>query len=143
MTPLRMQTIDDKLFRLNQYTVFIQDIIRDKSDEQILKDPATYNGLEHMLQLSMQIIFDIGSHILAEGFSVNPKTYDAIIVLLGEKGVITEEFAASQAEMSKFRNKLVHDYDTIEPEKVLQYAHEAPAVFHAFGKAFLEYIDKN
>lgn len=143
MTPLRTQTIDDKLFRLNEYIKFIGDIIRDKSDKQILDDPGLYNGLEHMLQLSMQIIFDIGGHILAEGFAVNPKTYEDIIISLGEKAVISEEFAATQSEMAKFRNKLVHDYDTIDNKKVLIYAREAPAVFLAFGRAFLDYVDKN
>ena len=142
MTPSRKQTIDDKLFRLNEYAKFIADAMRGKSDKDILDDTTLYTALEHMLQLSMQIIFDIGAHILAEGFGVNPKTYEDIIVSLGENSVISKEFAASQSDMAKFRNKLVHDYDTINKEKVLIYAHEAPEVFFRFGKAFLDYIDK-
>ena len=79
MTPLNLSTIEDKLFRLNENIKFIDDIIK-KSDKDILSDRSLYYGLQHLLQISIEIIIDIGSHILAEEFSINPKTYADVIV---------------------------------------------------------------
>jgi len=65
------------------------------------------------------------------------------IIHLGEKSVISKEFSEKQSEMAKFRNKLVHDYDTINKERVLLYAREAPTIFRTFGKALLDYVDSH
>ncbi len=141
MTPLKIETIQDKLFRINQNVTFIEDILR-SPNEDILKDVARYNGLEHMLQLSIQAILDIGAHILAEEFQENPANYQDIIAALGKHGVIEQAFATEQVEMAKFRNKLIHDYDAVDTKKVLLYARTAPDIFRTFGKAFADFIAK-
>ncbi|MDO8575361.1 MAG: DUF86 domain-containing protein [bacterium] len=144
MTKLNIESIQDKLFRLKSNTDFIEDILK-SSDDELLKrsDFSKYTALEHLLQLSIQIILDIGSHILAEDFHENPATYNEVIIALGEKGIITKEFAKQHEEMAKFRNKLVHDYGNIDQVKVLEYGRFAPEVFRIFGKAFVDYIQKN
>jgi uncharacterized protein YutE (UPF0331/DUF86 family) len=141
MSPLNISTIQDKLFRLKENINFIQDILK-STDKEIINSPSLYFGLEHLLQLSIQIILDIGSHILAEEFKENPSTYQDIIVYLGKNGIIEDTFADSQSEMAKFRNKLVHDYDTIDKEKVVEYARLAPGVFQTFGKSFTAFLEK-
>lgn len=144
MTKLNIESIQDKLFRLKTNTDFIEDILK-TSDEELLNgsDHSKYFALEHMLQLSIQIILDIGSHILAQDFHENPATYSEVIITLGEKGITTKEFSKLNEEMSGFRNKLVHDYDNIDKTKVLEYGRNAPEVFRIFGKAFVDYIQKN
>lgn len=109
MTPINQSAIEDKLFRLNENIKFIGDILN-KSDKDILTDRPLYYGLQHLLQISIEIIIDIGSHILAEKFSVNPKTYADVILALGDKNIVNSKFAEEQAEMAKFRNMLVHYY---------------------------------
>src|SRR3989344_8198079 len=121
MTPLNLSTIEDKLFRLNENIKFIDDIIK-KSDKDILSDRPLYYGLQHLLQISIEIIIDIGSHILAEKFSINPKTYADVIVALGEKNILDQKFATEQGEMAKFRNMLARYYDNIDDKKVLEYS---------------------
>ena len=103
MTPININTIEDKLFRLNENIKFIDDVLK-KSDKDILADRPLYYGLQHLLQISIETITDIGSHILAEDFSLNPKTYADVIIELGEKNILDKKFAAEQAEMAKFRN---------------------------------------
>ncbi|MDO8430447.1 MAG: DUF86 domain-containing protein [Candidatus Taylorbacteria bacterium] len=141
MTPLKIETIQDKLFKLNEHAKFIDDIIKN-SDEKIVKDTNLYYSLEHLLQLSIQIILDIGTHILAEEFGDNPKTYAEVIVAMGERDILDKEFAISQEEMAKFRNKLIHDYDSIDKSKTLLYARKAPEIFRTFGRAFVKFVEK-
>ena len=139
MVPINQATIEDKLFRLNENIKFIEDVLM-KSDKEILADKPLYYGLQHLLQISIEIIIDIGSHILAEKFSVNPKTYADVIVALGEKNILNQKFATEQAEMAKFRNMLVHYYDNIDDNKVLKYSRSAPEIFQIFGKAFTDFL---
>jgi uncharacterized protein YutE (UPF0331/DUF86 family) len=141
MTPLKLETIQDKLFRLSEYTKFIEDIIK-HPDKEIVSNLSFYYSLEHILQLSIQVILDIGTHILAEEFNDNPKTYVEVIDALGQRGVIEKEFAISQKEMAKFRNKLIHDYDSINKEKTIIYARSAPEVFRIFGNAFVIFMEQ-
>ena len=141
MSPIDSFSITDKLFRLNENIKLIEDVTR-KPQKEIIEDRLRYRGVEHLLQISIEIIFDIGSHVLAEEFGENPKTYQDIISALGQRGVIGKKFAEEQMEMAKFRNKLVHDYDTIDDVKVIEYARAAPDIFRTFGKAFSDFLKK-
>lgn len=139
MTPINQSAIEDKLFRLNENIKFIDDVLK-KYDKEILADRPLYYGLQHLLQISIEIIIDIGSHILAEKFSVNPKTYADVIIELGDKNIIDPKFAEEQAEMAKFRNMLVHYYDSLDDKKVLEYSRSSPEIFRIFGKAFSDFL---
>lgn len=142
MTLLQEESIQDKLFRLKTHGDFIEDIYKNRSDENILKDSTLYYALEHMLQISIQIVLDIGAHILADEFHDNPNSYAEIVIALGKHGIVSEQFAKEQGEMAKFRNKLVHDYDTIDMEKVVSYGRVAPGIFRIFGQAYVDFIEK-
>lgn len=139
MTPINQPAIEDKLFRLNENIKFIDDVLK-KSDKDILAERPLYYGLQHLLQISIEIIIDIGSHILAEKFSVNPKTYADVILALGDKNIVSQDFAKKQAEMAKFRNMLVHYYDNLDDKRVLEYSRSAPEIFQLFGKAFTDFL---
>jgi uncharacterized protein YutE (UPF0331/DUF86 family) len=142
MTPINIQTIQDKLFKLDKNIDFIEDILKD-GKENLLKDEARYYGLEHILQISVQNILDIGAHILAESFKENPASYGEVIELLGKRGVISADFASEQIEMAKFRNFIIHEYDSVNKDKVLEYAKSAPVIFKTFGRAFRSFLEKN
>ncbi|MDE2188265.1 MAG: DUF86 domain-containing protein [Patescibacteria group bacterium] len=144
MTQQQKETIQDKLFRLKTNTDFVEDILG-LSDQELLEgnDPSKYIALEHLLQLSIQIILDVGSHILAQNFHENPATYNDVILSLGKHDIIKADFAKEHEEMAKFRNKLVHDYDNIDRTKVIKYARSSHEVFKTFSKAFTDYIVKS
>ncbi len=136
MSPLNISTIDDKLFRLDENINFVDDILK-KSDKEILKDLTIYYSLEHILQISIQIILDLSAHVLAEIYHENPSSYAEIIEALGKNKVIDGEFASSQLEMARFRNVLIHNYDSVDKEKVVKYAHQSSEIFRKFAKAFI------
>lgn len=142
MTALKISSSKDKLIHLLETVRFIEDILK-RSDQEIIKDIPDYYGLQHMLQISIEIVLDIGNHILTEVYSQSPKDYSDTIILLGRNNVIDNEFTITQESMPKFRNFLVHEYSFVDPKKVLEYAREAPAIFRKFGKYFTDFLEKN
>ena len=49
---------------------------------------------------------------------VPPKDYHASFVTLGDIGVVDRDFAARIARAAGLRNRLVHDYDDLDPHRV-------------------------
>src|SRR5690554_7787652 len=75
--------------------------------------------VERGLHLSIQILLDIGNHILAaEGITV--EGYADIFIRLAELGIISLKFAEKIRGMSGFRNILVHEYDRIDLNKLVE-----------------------
>lgn len=73
----------------------------------------------HGLQLCIQIILDVGNHLLAD-LGVRAEDYTEIIDELGETGILPPEFAKQIRGMAGFRNVLVHGYATMDVERVHQ-----------------------
>ena len=70
---------------------------------------------ERLLQVAIQSVLDIGSHIIAERGFREADGYAEIIDILGEEGVIPKRFAARIRGMAGLRNILVHDYLDVDP----------------------------
>ena len=74
--------------------------------------------VSHGLQLSIQIVIDIGSHILAVLGETQIEDYVDIIDKLGERGIIPSEFAEKIRGMAGLRNILVHEYAELDLNKI-------------------------
>lgn len=141
MGPVRILSIEEKLFRLGGNAEFIENIVSKNTDKQILSERPLYYSIQHMIFLSIELILDIGNHILSEKFSEKPSRYSDIIVSLGKHKIIDEDFAATQKEMAKFRNLLAHEYASLDENKVVQYAREAVPIFKLFIKYFADFLE--
>lgn len=141
MSPLNKKAIDEKLFKL-QESVKILEELRGKGQKVFFADKIIQDATTLNLFVSIEMITDIGNHIITEVFQKQAKTYKEIIELLGETGVIPEKFAKENEDMTKFRNLVVHDYDKITPEGVYGNLQKAPDVFRQFAKYFVEFMEK-
>ncbi len=103
------QILVKKLKELEKYTAELEKI-KTISFDILSKDLNKIWALEHGLQLSIQIVIDVGNHILADMGESNIDTYTDVIDLLGEKGVISKSFAKRIRGMVGLRNVLVHEY---------------------------------
>lgn len=73
--------------------------------------------IERGLQVCIQSVLDIGSHILAEkGKGV--ESYRDIIRALGESRIIPPDFAHGIEGMAGLRNILVHEYAKVDLELI-------------------------
>ena len=66
--------------------------VTDMSREQFIADKKTYALAEHYLRRTLEGILTIGTHI-ASRLNGKARDYQEIIMLLGEHGIITVDFA--------------------------------------------------
>ncbi|MCM0593929.1 MAG: DUF86 domain-containing protein [Gloeotrichia echinulata IR180] len=75
---------------------------------------------ERLLQLMIQAAIDINDHILSRLNPGKSQTNFDSFISLGRYGVISRELARQLAPSSGLRNRLVHEYDDIEPQQVFK-----------------------
>lgn len=96
----------------------------------------------HAFLLAIENIMDIGGHVLVSVFQKSFSEYKEIIPALEEKKVISKEFAIKCKGMAEFRNKLVHNYISIDPKLVYKYLQKDIQLFEEFAKHILNFIKK-
>ena len=141
MSPLNKQTIHEKLFKLREYTNILEEL-RAEGRDAFFADHKTQDSATLNMFTGIEMVTDIGNHIITEVFQKQAKTYAEIIELLGKTGVIPEMFAKENEAMTKFCNLVAHDYDKITPEGVYEHLQKAPDIFRAFAKYFVEFMEK-
>ncbi len=72
----------------------------------------------HALQISIEALLDIFSHIVARLHLGAPSNDREMLDLLLQKGLISDAHAQRYFQMSKFRNKVVHGYMDVDPGQV-------------------------
>jgi uncharacterized protein YutE (UPF0331/DUF86 family) len=107
----------DKLRNLKLYVDELK-LLSQAPYEEYVSSLAKQWEICHGLQIAIQLVIDIGNHILA-GLNENGiEEYVDIIDKIGEKGIIPSDFAARIRPMVGLRNILVHEYARIDIEKV-------------------------
>lgn len=76
-------------------------------------------GVERVLQESVEAALDINAHLIAERGHDVPDDYFGGFVKLGELGILPEDLARAVAPSAGLRDRLVHEYDTLDDAKVL------------------------
>jgi uncharacterized protein YutE (UPF0331/DUF86 family) len=74
---------------------------------------------ERLLQEAIEAALDINAHLIAELGGEVPDDYHSGFVRVGQLGVLPTDLAAALAPSAGLRNRLVHEYDTLDDAKVL------------------------
>ncbi|RCX32269.1 type VII toxin-antitoxin system HepT family RNase toxin [Thioalbus denitrificans] len=111
--------VAERLQRLDEYLHHLRDIEK-KGKVAYLSDPLLRGAGERYLQLGLEILLDIGSHIIADRGLSKPETYADIFRLLHEAGLLPEPLNRKLQGLAGFRNILVHDYLKLDSERVFQ-----------------------
>ena len=106
----RLEKLDEYLEFLGRYRGIGLDEFR--SDELVSA------AVERKLHLAIECVLDIGAELIASKGLREPGSYRDVILILGEAGVLPQEFASAFARVAGFRNVLVHDYAEVKPELV-------------------------
>jgi uncharacterized protein YutE (UPF0331/DUF86 family) len=94
-----------------------------KEKQSITLDELTRNVdlqdiILHNLQLSIQGCIDIASHIISdEGWTV-PDTLAGLFDVLMKHKIISDELSEKLKKMVGFRNIIIHEYESIDLNKV-------------------------
>jgi uncharacterized protein YutE (UPF0331/DUF86 family) len=107
-----------KLAELEEYLKQIKEYAK-VSAEQYSKDWRIQRIVERTLQMMIETCADIAGHIISDkGYRV-PTSYADTFRVLYEKEILAKELFETMEKISKFRNIIVHHYDRIDPEIVV------------------------
>lgn len=107
-------------------------------DKNIEKQWAAERGL----QIAVQVLIDIGAHILSSEGETGIEDYAGVIERLGAKAVIPEGFAAQIKGMAGLRNILVHEYADVDLTVVYNLLQNRLDDFRVFAGHINEYLKR-
>ena len=126
------QTICRRLHALEAYTAELERLATTLLRADFDGALGTQWMVEHGLQLAIECVLDIGSHLVAGEQLGSPQSYREVIELLGQRGILPQEFVARVHGMPGFRNILVHDYLAVDISVVWDMLQSGPAQFREF-----------
>ena len=109
--------IKKKLGELENYIRTLEGL-RTYSITELQKSCEKLWSVEHGLQLTVQLVIDMGNHILAAIGEQEIEDYVDVIDKLVERGIVPSAFAQTIRGMAGFRNILIQEYATVDIKKV-------------------------
>jgi len=127
--------------RLAVLETYVQELksLQNYSLEDLAQNLSNLWTVAHGLQLCIQIVLDVGNHILSD-LGIKAGDYTEIIDQLGKKGVIPVDFARNIRGMAGLRNVLVHGYISLNVTLVHQILQERLGDFLEFAHYINEYL---
>lgn len=86
----------------------------------------------HTLQLAIQIVLDVGAHLLADRAGGPIDEYGEIGPRLARERLIPSDLGETLTRMARFRNLLVHQYADIDLDRVALVIQTGLADFETF-----------
>ena len=130
-----------KLAELEAYTSQIQDF-RSISVKEYRNDWKSQRIIERTLQMMIETCVDITGHIISDKKFRIPDSYaDSFRVLLEEE-VICSDLCQTMEQISKFRNVIVHHYDRVDAEIVVEILRKRIDDFKKFRDAIVTFLQK-
>ncbi len=139
MSPVEADIIRRKL------TVIIENLkllgpISTMTREEYTADIYKRKATERLLQELVEAAVDINTHVIVATGHMVPDYYYESFIKLGEIGVIPHDLAMLLAPSAGLRNRLVHEYDTLDHVMVLQAVRMAEEQYPAYVQAVEDYL---
>ena len=91
-----------------------------KSAVEFVANKIERFAAERVLERLIGRMIDINYHVLTEAGQPPPRDYFQSFIKLGEANILPVDFARQIASCAGLRNRLVHEYDEIQTEKLFQ-----------------------
>lgn len=104
-----------KLNQMESYLKDLEELVLSHNPKEVRKNPLLLHTAERLVQVLVDTMIDINVHIIIS----KDKSYDktqSTFLLLGEFGILPEEFAEKIAPVVGLRNILVHRYEELDKE---------------------------
>lgn len=131
-----------KLAELDQYIRQVKEYAR-ISVEEYQSSWKTQRIIERTLQMMIETCVDIAGHIISDKAFRTPTSYSDTFKVLHENGVLPASLFAKMDKMAKFRNVVVHHYDTIDAEIVVGILKRDLDDFLGFQKATISLLEQD
>ena len=108
--------------------------------QEFLEQQTIQLAVEHALFVAIQSLLDLGSHILADREIRNIADYRDVLVKLGREMILPPHFAESIVNMASFRNRLIHEYEDVNPKLVYEFLQTRLGDFEEFMRHIRDYF---
>ncbi len=133
--------IMEKLKELDRYLKQLE-FHKDVTVKELTENLDEIWIIERGLHLSIQILLDIGNHILAEK-GITIEGYSEIFSKLAKIGAIPIEFGEKIKGMAGFRNILVREYANVDLSKLVTALDTGLEDIRDFAGYIINYVDRN
>lgn len=130
-----------KLASLSDYLKQIAEFSPIKVDDY-RSDWKVQRIVERTLQMMIETCADVAGHVIADNGLRTPETYADTFRVLGENGILTAEQTTVMEKMAKFRNIVVHQYETVDAEIVVLILKRHLSDFQQFSHAVVQHLTK-
>jgi uncharacterized protein YutE (UPF0331/DUF86 family) len=131
--------IETKLSYIQAYYQELENVLG-YSDQEIKGDILKLRALERIIQLIVDEIIDINNHIIRYAQLQVPEDFQSAFLILAENKILPEGFARRMAPMVGLRNRLVHRYEKVDVEILLDAIRKNKYDFKQYVKHMLEYL---
>ena len=100
--------------KLAQIETCVEQLRTLSEPERIATDIREQRFVEHTLQIAVQSLLDVASHIVSDERLGEPRTNRELVDLLERGAWISEDLARRVRNMVGFRNILVHGYEIVD-----------------------------
>jgi uncharacterized protein YutE (UPF0331/DUF86 family) len=136
---VKAEVIRKRLNKLDEYLSILHGLQKYGSDE-FIRDPEHYGSAERFLQLAIEVVLDMGNHIIADLALGTVNWYSDIPVILAEKGYLSDDLQETWIRMIGFRNVLVHEYIDLDRQIVYEVLQHHLADLEALRQAFAQFL---
>lgn len=137
-TPLLLRKISE----LEKYHKQINEF-KNITHDKYVSDWKAQRIIERTLQIMIETCTDIANHIISDNELRTPHTYADTFKVLFENKIISEELFDIMNKMSKFRNIIVHQYETIDSAIVISILKKHLDDFITYKTAILTFIQNH
>ena len=133
--------IASKLEMLEEYVAILKGY-QHHDVEDLMRDHTLRGAVERYIEVALECMIDIGEMIISKEKLKRPDTYRDVFLLLGEHGILPDDFAINLAPAAGFRNVLVHMYAKIDIDRLYYYLENNLEDIERFGEYIARYLIK-
>lgn len=107
-----------------------------------LASPTDELVAERLLERMVGRMIDINFHLITEAGEAPPADYYESFTRLARLGVLERDFATRIAGSAGLRNRIVHEYDEIDPARVHEALQSAVTDIPAYLRRINDYVGR-
>ncbi len=108
---------------------------------EFIEDFRNVDSAKYLLQVTIEAMMDISSHIIARMRLGKPQTNKEIFEILAKENIIEVKYIDTYFAMAKFRNRIVHMYYDVSDEMIYEINQNNLVDFEAFIKNIVNNIN--
>ena len=139
MSPLEEEIIRKKIGVMIENLKALEPIM-DMTPEEYIEELYKRKATERLLQELIEAAIDVNTYLIVQTGNAIPDDYYGSFIKAGELKIISLELAEKLAPSAGLRNRLVHEYDRLEPSIVLDAVRMAQELYPQYVKQIEDYI---